>query len=180
MFKDAATQGKFLVSLFSFIFTVMDDEAKFNAKLSELAESHCKRGVKSSEYAFIGEVMFWTLKHCLGPAYDGRTHSAWVKIFSKMLKIIVPISVSYELQNNAAQVERVQKYHYSQTPPTLKAKEFEAACPFVPTTNEADPGKVTNAVVLKTSVKDQRYTPSQASTMLSDLMSPLPALSCRT
>jgi hemoglobin-like flavoprotein len=176
MFKDTSTQGKFLVSLFSFIFTVMDDEAKFNARLNELAESHGRRGVKSSEYAFIGEVMFWTLKHCLGPAYDGKTHASWVKIFSKMLKIIVPISVSYELKNNSAQLERVAMFHNSKTPQTLKEKERESGCPFIDSTDNLSDDQAKPTIVVKSAGGRYRKTPSHASTAFSELLSPLNAM----
>lgn len=139
MFKDPSTQGKFLVSLFSFVFTVMDDEDKFNERLVDLADSHCKRGVKSSEYAIIGEVMFWTLKRCLGPGYDSKTHTAWVKIFSKMLKVIVPISITHELENNTAQIERVNHYNNSSSSKTTREGEKGvSSCPFMPHDVESD------------------------------------------
>lgn len=47
-----------------------------------------------------GEVLFWTIKLTVGKTnYDTVTHTAWVKIYSKMLSIILPISVKYELQH---------------------------------------------------------------------------------
>eukprot|EP01035_Chromulina_nebulosa_P019746 gene19746-25678_t len=111
MFTSPDSQGKFLTSLFSFIFTVLDDEDKFNRRLEQLAQSHCKRGVKACEYAVIGEVMFWSLSKILGPSmYDINTHNAWVKIFSMMLNIIVPISVEYELKDNKSQTKRLLAY----------------------------------------------------------------------
>ena len=48
------------------MFTILDHEEQFQTRLTELAESHCRRGVKSTEYAIFGEVIFWTLKTCLG------------------------------------------------------------------------------------------------------------------
>jgi hypothetical protein len=127
----------------------MDDEAKFTERLKGLAESHCRMGVKSSEYAYIGDVMFWTLKTCLGPAYDGKTHTAWVKIFSKMLKIIVPISISYELKNNTAQRQRVDQFNNSTSPSN---RAGNGTCPFIPSAevdNEATRGNTQAPVVIK-------------------------------
>ena len=54
--QGTATQGGFLVSLFTFIFTVFQDESKFQKRLEALAVSHAKRGIKSIEYGIIGEV----------------------------------------------------------------------------------------------------------------------------
>jgi hypothetical protein len=53
----------------------------------------------SSIKGIIGDVMFWSVKKCIGEAYCEDTHSAWVKIFSKMLSVIVPVSVAYELES---------------------------------------------------------------------------------
>lgn len=100
MFKDPALQGHFLMSLFSFVFTALDDEVKFKLKLKELAVGHCKKGVKAVEYAIIGEVMFFTLNKCLGSKlYNNSCDLAWKKIFSMMLNVIVPISIYGELRS---------------------------------------------------------------------------------
>mmetsp|Transcript_22680 Transcript_22680/g.20597 ORF Transcript_22680/g.20597 Transcript_22680/m.20597 type:complete len:261 (+) Transcript_22680:32-814(+) len=107
MFKNPETQGRFLSSLLSFIFTILEDEDKFNLRLVELALSHCKRGVKACEYAIIGDVMFWSLREVLGSLYDDRTNEAWIKIFSMMLKVIVPIAIDHELKDNKAQYNRM-------------------------------------------------------------------------
>lgn len=131
MFADVSIQGKFLLSLILFIFTSLDD-AKYKEKLIKIAYSHCKRGVKSSEYSIIGDVMFWTLGHCLGSAYNYKTHHAWVKIFSKMLRVMVPISIAFELRNNCSQIERVNEFHNSRSPihfGKTKVKN-ESLCPF--------------------------------------------------
>jgi len=53
--------------------------------------------------------MFWTLGKILGPAYTPEVHDAWVKIFSSMMKVIVPIAVAAELKDNTAQQMRLEK-----------------------------------------------------------------------
>ena len=136
MFREPASQGKFLVALFNFIFTVLDNQKKFNDRLMELAESHCKRGVKASEYAIIGEVMFWTLKKILQEGYSAKCHTAWMKIFSGMLSVIVPISISYELVSNTAQTERLRHFTSGSPTPTNGVGNLSNAsasgCPFMP------------------------------------------------
>ena len=46
--------------------------------------------------------MFWVLKKVVGSnSYDSRTHLAWVKVYSRMLRIIVPTAVGMELQTGS-------------------------------------------------------------------------------
>ena len=35
----------------------------------------------------VGDVLFWSLRKCIGHEYDFTTHRAWVRIFSAMLKV---------------------------------------------------------------------------------------------
>lgn len=135
MFRNLETQGKFLVALFSFIFTVLENKEKFHDKLVELAISHCKRGIKACEYAIIGDVMFWTLKTILGSEYDLASHNGWMKLFSNMLQIIVPISITYELKSNEAQAKRFQNYYRVQSKEnvgldTSDETSVSLTCPF--------------------------------------------------
>lgn len=59
----------------------------------------------------VGEVLFWALKRCLGEAcYSAALHRAWVKIYSRMLRTIVPVAVSMELKDGSAQVNRLKTY----------------------------------------------------------------------
>ncbi len=116
MFSNVGIQGRFFAAFFSFVFTSMDDPILFRNRLHQLAVSHFKKGVKAVEYGIIGEVndttkpschdwfehdwyqvLFWTLKTCLQDLYDKATHRAWVKLYSSMLAVIVPVAVKYEL-----------------------------------------------------------------------------------
>jgi hypothetical protein len=43
-------------------------------------------------------VLFWALRHCLGnPSYTPEVHHAWVKVYSRLLREIVPEAVRLEL-----------------------------------------------------------------------------------
>ena len=101
MFKDPTKQGQFLVALFSFVFTAIDSKDNFNKRLASLANSHNEKGVKATEYGLIGTVMFYTLKKCLGADYTREVDIAWKKIFSRMLKVIVPLAVDHELKSHS-------------------------------------------------------------------------------
>lgn len=55
----------------------------------------------------VGEVLFWSIRQTIGPThYTYDVHQAWVKIFSKMLTIMVPVAVAYELADGSAQEKR--------------------------------------------------------------------------
>lgn len=69
--------------------------------MTSLAARHCERGVKASEYGVIGGVLFYTLQKCLGQAaYTPAVETSWKKIFSVMLREIVPLVVKYERTGN--------------------------------------------------------------------------------
>ena len=45
-------------------------------------------------------MLFWALKKTLGPEiYTPAVHGAWIKIYSKMLTVIVPVAVAYEINH---------------------------------------------------------------------------------
>lgn len=51
----------------------------------------------------VGEVLFYALHKVLGDAYyTPSLHRVWVKIYSRMLKTIIPVAVSCELKGKAA------------------------------------------------------------------------------
>lgn len=104
LFKNGMrSQGKFLVKMITLALSEINDSTgKFDKTLIKLAEVHNERGVKAVEYGVVGEVLFWVLKKVLGPnAYDSRLHMAWVKVFSRMLRVIVPCAVVLELESNS-------------------------------------------------------------------------------
>ena len=57
-------------------------------------------------------MIFWALLKVLAEDYSVDVHRAWVKIFSRMIGIIVPISVGYELQSGQAQKDRLENISY--------------------------------------------------------------------
>lgn len=55
----------------------------------------------------VGEVLFWSIRLCTGPTvYTYDVHQAWVKIYSRMLRTMVPLAVSHELRDGSAQEKR--------------------------------------------------------------------------
>ncbi len=50
--------------------------------------------------------MFWTLRTVLGSEdYDLIMHTAWIKFYSRMLDVIVPIVLEHEMTSSHAKKE---------------------------------------------------------------------------
>lgn len=115
------SQGRVLMGIISTALNQLRDPDSFAVMLVSLAHVHSKRGVRGMQYGIIGDVLFWTLSLCLGDAYDPLTAIAWHKIFSYMLKIIVPVAVDDEIQELKASFKPT-----IQQPSTQSAKESKS------------------------------------------------------
>jgi len=89
----------------------LDDTRRFNQSLTALTEMHNDRGIKGTEYGIVGEVLLWTLRKCLGSAYTPNIHMAWLRILSRILRVMVPIAVAFELNQGKAQEDRLENLH---------------------------------------------------------------------
>lgn len=107
LFKDMKSQGKFLVKMISLSLSEMSDADKFESTLIKLAEIHNERGVKAVEYGVVGEVLIYSIRKCIGPdGFNPTVHLAWIKIYSRMLKTMVPVAVAHEIRDGSAQQKR--------------------------------------------------------------------------
>jgi hemoglobin-like flavoprotein len=129
LFKNGMrSQGKFLVKMITLALSEINDSSKFDKTLIKLAEIHNERGVKAIECKYapfccrelsaglqfhqnlhilcidgtVGEVLFWVLRKIIGDQYDSKVHQAWVKVYSRMLRIIVPNAVAMELATGSS------------------------------------------------------------------------------
>lgn len=89
-------QGKAIVKMVSMILNTFKNPEKFEKMVKEVASSHCRMGVKAAEFAIVGDVLFYSLKRCLGEEYTTEVEDAWKKIYSAMLQLIVPFCLTYE------------------------------------------------------------------------------------
>ena len=98
MFKtNIQSQGRVLMGIISTALNQLKDPSSFERMLVNLAHTHSDRGVRGVQYGIMGDVLFWTLRKCLGARYDVATAHSWTKIFSYMLKVIVPVAVADEI-----------------------------------------------------------------------------------
>eukprot|EP01033_Poteriospumella_lacustris_P011176 gene11176-biopygen5024 len=105
--KSSMKQGTLFFRMVAFTIAALDDDSKFDSQFVTLAKSHNRMGIRAVEYGIFGECLFWALKLVLGPEYDAVTHMGWVKIFSRVLRAMVPVAIEYELENKEALKSRV-------------------------------------------------------------------------
>jgi len=108
MFKAGIkSQGKFLVQMLTLALTLCLNEEKLNKVMLTLAEKHNERGVKAIEYGVVGDVLFWSLRHCAGDIFNHHVYFVWTKIMSRILRVMVPCALAYELTNGINQQQRI-------------------------------------------------------------------------
>ena len=91
------TQGKFLVKMISITLGQLSNPDEFKNTMKGLTIRHCERGVKATEYGVMGDVLFYTIKKCVGPVvFTSEVFDAWTRIYSAMLQEIAPLAVYYE------------------------------------------------------------------------------------
>jgi hypothetical protein len=74
---------------------------EFRQTMTDLARRHCEKGIHANEYGVVGDVLFYTLQHCLDEdVYDRETELAWIRIYSAMLRAILPTALQYEETGN--------------------------------------------------------------------------------
>ena len=67
----------------------------------------------------MGEVLFWVLRQVLGvEMYSHAVHMAWVKVYNRMLSIIVPKAVALEVHRGASEEhdDRLQHHQLAMFP----------------------------------------------------------------
>lgn len=61
-----------------------------------------------------GEALFWTLRINLDRAeYTVLAHTAWVKFYSRMLEVIVPVVLKYEMEHSQSSVNSNTQFQKS-------------------------------------------------------------------
>jgi len=99
--KSSVKQGTLFLNMFTALIKALDQPEEFNKTLRMLASSHIKMGIRATEFGIFGEVLFWTLRVVLGPDdYDLITHTAWIKFYSRVLDVVVPIVLAHEISQS--------------------------------------------------------------------------------
>lgn len=111
MFKSGMkAQGKALVKIVTLSLSMFHEDARFDAVLAKLATVHNERGVKAVEYGIMGESLIWALSKVLGAAtFTPAVMTAWIRVYCRMLKVMLPLAVTHELDHGEAQKKRIKE-----------------------------------------------------------------------
>lgn len=110
--KSSQRMRQSFLSSFGMILNLMDDPEKFQRCLVNLAHVHNKIGIKAIEYGIVGEIILYTLRKCCGDSFSTAALHGWAKILSKMLDIILPVVVKYEVENGEVVREKFAARFY--------------------------------------------------------------------
>ena len=95
-------QIKALMGMMNLILSMYKDRSKTDKTLAAVANGHSKKGVKAHQYGIVGEVVIWTFQNCIGSEFCSNCVTAWSKVFSHCLKIILPIAIANDRKENVA------------------------------------------------------------------------------
>lgn len=98
LFADVEDQGKALIGIITFSLNALKSPNTLDEKLVQLTLKNSVEGVKAVEYGIAGEVLFWTLERVLGDHYNNLIEAAWLKTFCRLLRVMVPVAVRFEMR----------------------------------------------------------------------------------
>jgi hemoglobin-like flavoprotein len=101
---ESVVSGPFIGSMVHKCLSQLDQPKQFRSGMVKLATDHIRRGVWAIQYGTVGEVLFWSLRKCLGKSYTREVEIAWKVIFSSVLRVMVPVAVFYEKNNSSPQL----------------------------------------------------------------------------
>lgn len=96
MFKRRiSSQGKMLANIIKFIVSNIEDTSSvFTLTMEELAAVHNVTGVSAHYYSILGIVLIHAIRECCGPEnYTELIRVAWIKVYSRMMEVMIPVVV---------------------------------------------------------------------------------------
>jgi len=100
---DIVIHGKLVAGLITTVLKYVDDPENLRHQLANNATIYSHKGVKSDHYSSMGTALFESLELVIGksnsegPSFDEPTKNAWIKVYSSMLDIMLPVAVQYEI-----------------------------------------------------------------------------------
>jgi len=91
-------QGRLISGVITSALNMLSNKAKLEEKLTSIATNHAPYGIKTTHYGLMGEALVWALGHVLGSKFDSLTMRAWLRVYSYLLSIILPVATAAELQ----------------------------------------------------------------------------------
>eukprot|EP01041_Mallomonas_annulata_P000954 gene954-1850_t len=91
-------QGKLIAAL---VMSSLDSAAcpiKASERLTKIVSKFSHHGLQAQHYSDMGEALFWALELVIGPHFDSPTKLAWIRLYSHILSIILPIAVTFDMK----------------------------------------------------------------------------------
>jgi hemoglobin-like flavoprotein len=94
--KENAINGMFNMLLSMYVDKTPEERL---CQLRDMANVHANRmGVRCYQYAAVGGLYMKTLRVCLGSAYDDEVETAWKRLFSATLQVLLPLAIEAEAE----------------------------------------------------------------------------------
>lgn len=94
--RDIEQQGRMLVRMISFSLSSFHEGTNLRQSLEKLAIAHASKGVVWTQYNTMGDALFYSLRKVLASEFTQPINDAWIKIYSSMLRIVLPVAVREE------------------------------------------------------------------------------------
>lgn len=94
--RKLSSQGKMLANLIKYIVSNVQEENQeiFSSSLQHLAAVHNERKIKAEWYSTMGLTLLYSMRIGSGDAWTPELTHAWVQLYSRMMKVIIPVVVA--------------------------------------------------------------------------------------
>eukprot|EP01041_Mallomonas_annulata_P005455 gene5455-10968_t len=92
-------QGKLIASLISTMLDSYKATERIKMRIGIVAAQHSKRKIVTEHYCLMGNALLFALGEVVGDPFDELSKTAWIRIYSFILGIILPVAVAHEVQD---------------------------------------------------------------------------------
>lgn len=104
-----------VVNTLGLIIRQLSEEGNATPLLHAIADRHSLAGVKAVEYGIFGDVLFYSLRVVLCDDYTPATDQAWKKMYSSLLRVLIPRSSANERRGQCPMYRRGGAVSYATT-----------------------------------------------------------------
>lgn len=92
-----------IIEMISYYLHFKDEPQSLDKYYSKIARANYGHGIRSKDYGTICKAFFQTLSRVLGNDYTKNANSGWIKVLSHIIKLMLPVAVKCELENDTTQ-----------------------------------------------------------------------------
>ena len=89
-------QGRLLAGVISSALSLLRNKDVLRKKMVAMTKKHNGKGVKAEHYGTMGQALILALHKVLGDLFDDKCKTAWARVYSFLLSIIIPEVVKFE------------------------------------------------------------------------------------